>query len=140
MRARIKVISPNGFEIELETPEVESRQKMLEILPRFEDELLELGYSPISQPASQPAASVSDHSFAVDKITATVDGEKIYWRAKGGEFQKFGVIVYPEVLEAAGLGELNPLKPYTESGLVAYYAVKDDGVKPKKVVRFERGN
>lgn len=142
MKARIKVISPAGFQIEFETPEIEDRHKILSTLPLFEDELLEAGYKPItpeSAPAApaQPAPANGPASFLVDSITATVADGKAYWRVKGGEFQKWGVIVYDEVLRAAGLDELNPLKPYTEPGMVAYYSRKDDG-KPKKVTRLER--
>lgn len=145
MKARIKVQSPNGFEVEFETPEIESRHTLLEVWTRFEAELIEAGYEPVSDQASvsqvtasQPGAPANGQaSFLVDRITATVDDGKAYWRVKGGEFQKWGVIVYQEVLEAAGLGELNPLKPFSESGLIAYYSLKEDG-KPKKVTRLER--
>lgn len=147
MKAMIKVQSPAGFEITFETPEIENRHVLLEVLPRFEAELIEAGYEPVSvsqadmsQPgAPAPAQPVNggQASFLVDKITATVDDGKAYWRVKGGEFQKWGVIVYPEVLEAAGLGELNPLKPFSEPGMVAHYSLKEDG-KPKKVTKLER--
>lgn len=141
MRAIIKTKSPAGFEVEFDTETVGDRHVLLESIPRFEDELLEAGYVPMSVsiiPAqAAPATTSGPASFVVDKITATVDDGKAYWRVKGGEFQKWGVIVYQEVLEAAGLGELNPLKPFSEPGLVAYYSLKEDG-KPKKVTRLER--
>lgn len=143
MKAMIKVQSPAGFEITFETPEMENRHVLLEVLPRFETELIEAGYEPVSMSQSgtpaQPAPVNGQASFLVDKITATVDGEKglVYWRVKGGEFQKFGVVIYPEALETAGLGELNPLKPFSEPGMIAYYSVKEDG-KPKKVTWLER--
>lgn len=140
MKAKIKVISPNGFIVEFETPEVENRLKLMEILPRFETELIEAGYEPVvawRQPLPAESAAPPSTSFAVDKITATIDDGKVYWRVKGGEFQKFGVVVYPEVLEAAGLGGINPVQPFSEPGMVAYYSTKDNG-KPKKITRIER--
>jgi len=140
MKARISVVSPAGFCVEFETPELKDRHELLSVLPRFEDELLEAGYAPfiVNQPTpAAPPAAAGPASFAVDSITASVSDGKAYWRVKGGEYQKWGVIVYEEVLKAAGLADLNPLKPYSEPGLVAYYSLKDDG-KPKKVTRLER--
>lgn len=140
MKARISVISPAGFCVEFETPELKDRHELLSVLPRFEGELIEAGYAPLisSQPAAaSSAAPQGPAAFAVDSITASVSDGKAYWRVKGGEFQKWGVIVYEEVLKAAGLSELNPLKPYSEPGLIAYYSLKEDG-KPKKVTRLER--
>lgn len=142
MKAKIQTISPAGFSVTFETPELKDRHELLAALPGFEDELLEAGYTPAPAsatapaPAAQPAPS-TPASFLVDSITATVADGKAYWRVKGGEFQKWGVIVYEEVLKAAGLDNLNPLTPFTEPGLVAHYVRKDDG-KPKKVVRLER--
>jgi hypothetical protein len=141
MKATIKVKSPAGFVVEFTTPEIEDRHLLLQTLPLFEDELLEAGYTPVTAaaPAALPAAAplaapVDDvRSVPVSEITATVSDGKAYWRVKGGEFQKWGIIVYPEVLEAAGLTDLNPLKPFTETGWAAHYVTKEDG-KPKKVV------
>jgi hypothetical protein len=143
MKDRIRVLSPAGFIHEFETPEFKDRHELLAALPLFEDELLEAGYTPapaaaVAPPAPQPAPTANGSaSFLVDSITATVSDGKAFWRVKGGEFQKWGVIVYDEVLQAAGLGELNPLKPHSEPGMVAWYSLKPDG-KPKKVTRLER--
>ena len=145
MKAQMQVVSPNGFAITLETPEMENRHALLEALSRFEDELIEAGYVPVeTNRLASPGHSATPTStdlawFMVDSIAATVSDGKAYWRVKGGEFQKWGVIVYDEVLERAGLlAILNPLKPYSEPGMVAYYSLKENG-KPKKIVRFERG-
>ena len=143
MKAQMQVVSPNGFAITLETPELPDRHALLEALSRFEDELIEAGYAPVetnrpTAPAMAPQ-SAELTGFIVDSIAATVSDGKAYWRVKGGEFQKWGVIVYDEVLERSGLLTiLNPLKTYSEPGLVAYYSLKENG-KPKKIVRFERG-
>jgi hypothetical protein len=143
MKATIKVKSPAGFVVEFTTPEIEDRHLLLQTLPLFEDELLEAGYTPASggsMPAAGNTAPATPNvlSFPVGEITATVSDGKAYWRVKGAEFQKFGVIVYPEVLEAAGLTDLNPLQPFGEPGWVAQYVTKEDG-KPKKVVALLKG-
>jgi hypothetical protein len=147
MKATIVTKSPSGFIVTFETPLLDNRHVLLETLPRFEVELLEAGYEPVENPFEEmmvqsqpaPAAPVAGValSFPVDSITATVSDGKAYWRVKGGEFQKWGVIVYEEVLAAAGLSEINPLKPYSEPGMVAWYVTKEDG-KPKKVTKLER--
>lgn len=138
MKAIIKTIDPDGVAVNFETEEMKL-SKLLPLLGQVKAELVKAGYELIdSQPAqtvdSQPA---STPSFVVSRITATVEDGKAYWRVKGGEFQKWGVIVYPEVLEAAGLGELDPLKVFEEDGMVAQYCLKENG-KPKKVVRLSR--
>ncbi len=135
MKASIQVQSPAGFIVTLDIPEMENRHKLLEILPRFEEELIEAGYNPVGQ-APTPAHPSGRGSFAASSLTATVDNGKAYWRVKGGEFQKFGVAIYPEVLEAAGLADANPLKPVDLAGWTAHYVVNDKG-KPKKVVNLE---
>lgn len=145
MKAKIEALSPLGFIVQFETPDLNGRADLLESLTKFQAELSAAGWQPttpaaLPQPA-QPGPAQNGHAdlpcFLVDSITATVAEGKVSWRVKGGEFQKWGVVIYPEVLERAGLGELNPLKTFSEPGLVAYYSLKDDG-KPKKVIRLER--
>lgn len=76
--------------------------------------------------------------FNAETLTATVDNGKAYWKVKGGRFQKWGVAIYPEVLEAAGI-EADPLQPQSLAGWVAHYQTNDKG-NPKKVTRLERIN
>lgn len=142
MKATIKTIDPDGVAVDFETKEM-GLEALLNLVPQIKQALVEAGYELVDTYPAQtvnvtPAASAAP-TFAVEKIVATVDAEsgKIYWRVKGSEFQKFGVIIYPEILEAAGLADLNPLKPFTEPGWVAHYSLKENG-KPKKVLRLER--
>jgi hypothetical protein len=63
-------------------------------------------------PAEQPeAAERSGRSFEVERIQLAAGGDHPRWVVKGGNFKKFGVTCWPEVLQAAGLTELlDPLK------------------------------
>lgn len=140
MKATIKCLDPDGVAVNFETEEMKLAQ-LLPLIPQIKSELAKAGYELIdSHPAqtTEPAPAPAALTFPVDQITATVSDGKAYWRVKGGEFQKWGVIVYPEVIEAAGIGELNPLKPFTEAGWIASYTLKENG-KPKKVTRLMRG-
>lgn len=82
-------------------------------------------------------------TFMAEKLTANVTGGKTYWKVMGGRFAKYGVTVWPEVLNAAiangllpGDDELNPMREYDLAGLTACY-VENDG-KPQKVTRLIR--
>lgn len=90
--------------------------------------------NPAPAPAAQQKQPSAEQSFSATTISATVSEGKTTWRVKGGQFEKFGVICYPEVLRAAQL-ELDPTQVYSLNGWTAYYAVKDDG-KPQKVTRL----
>lgn len=99
-----------------------------------------------------PAAASPDYvapgrtgagSFTVDSIQLASGGEHPRWVVKGGNFKRFGVTCWPEVLEAAGiLDKLDPLKENTPSGnWTAHYQEKtgeDGNPKPDKVLRLER--
>lgn len=99
------------------------------------------GYTPASStpPGDCRMAEQSQAAgqFAAESLTATVDDGKAYWKVKGGSYQKFGVIVWPEVLEAAGfdVDNLNPLKPVDLTGWTAVYSVKENG-QPQKVIKL----
>ncbi len=140
MRAKIEVTTPNGFTVTLETPEFEDRHKLLDVLPKFEAELLELGYNPVKPIAATPAAPFGDDmgSFPADTLVGEVLDGQAYWKIKGGPYKKFGVRVWDEVLEEVGITpeELNPLNQINLSGWLAYYQVENG--KPKKVVKLQR--
>lgn len=76
-------------------------------------------------------------SFNCTSLGATVNDGKAYWKVKGGKFEKFGVTVWPEVLEAAGFIDLDPMQTYSLTGYVATYSAKDDG-KPDKVTAINQ--
>lgn len=72
-------------------------------------------------------------TFQAQTLVGSVNEGKVYWKVKGAQFTKFGVAVWPEVLEAAGFLELDPLETYDLSGFIATYVKKDDG-KIDKVI------
>jgi hypothetical protein len=142
MKAIIRTLDPDGVAVDFQTEEMKLQQ-LIALLPQVKEHLAAAGYELIdSHPAqvveAAPPAAASQPTFMVEKIVATVDAEagKTYWRVKGAEFQKFGVIIYPEVLEAAGL-KLDPLKVFSEAGWMAVYSLKENGT-PKKVTRLYR--
>ena len=104
--------------------------------------LEEHGYQPAEE-ATGRAVEVQNMpeigTFPAQELSATVNDGKAYWKVKGDRFQKFGVTVWPEVLEAAGfeVETLNPLKPVDLTGWMATYVVKENGM-PQKIVRLEQ--
>jgi hypothetical protein len=85
------------------------------------------------QPQTETATALT---FMAESLTAQVQDGKTFWRIKGGRFSKFGVAVYPEVLDKCGFAGLNPLQEggYNMAGWTAEYIEKDG--KPNKVVRL----
>ena len=104
--------------------------------------------APVSQPA-KPANPLAvkeqvegvgayDGVFDASELVGTMAGGKTYWKVKGGQFTKFGVTVWPEVLKDAGLAtDLDPMQVYSLQGYKAFYVTKDEG-KPDKVVKLEK--
>ena len=150
--ATVKVKDPNGFEFLLTT----RAHKMSDVLDQaafMRDWLMKHEWRPAdgyTQPApgrqaQQPTNGNGNGdygmSFPAEDLTASMHEGKLYWKIKGGRFQKYGVTVWPEVLEAAGwvLEELekNPLEKRNLSGWVAHYVLNDKG-NPDKVVELTR--
>jgi hypothetical protein len=75
-------------------------------------------------------------TFESSQLAGSVHNGKTYWKVKGGRFSKFGVTVWPEVLEQIGIktGSLDPRQAYDLDNYVCEYVEKDG--KPDKVVRF----
>lgn len=76
-------------------------------------------------------------TFQAKTLVASVTEGTAYWKVKGGQFTKFGVMIWPEILEAAGFHDLNPLETYELNGFTAVYTKKDDG-KIDKVTSLVR--
>lgn len=98
--------------------------------------------NPSTSSGQAPSASASQ-SFEVESIKLAAGGEHPRWVVKGGNFLKYGVTCWPEVLEAAGIADkLDPLKDNTPSGRwIAHYSERqnDEGRwAPDKVLRLER--
>jgi hypothetical protein len=84
-------------------------------------------------PLAAPADSEVMDSFSAETLVANVNEGKAYWKVQGGPFTKFGVTIWPEVLNEAGFDcdQLDSTQTYSLAGHTATYT-KVDG-KPKKV-------
>lgn len=80
-----------------------------------------------------------DMPFEVENIKLASGGDHPRWVVQGGNFTKFGITCWPEVLEKAGIMEhLDPLNDNKPKGKwMAHYVNKPDG-KPDKVILLER--
>lgn len=94
-----------------------------------------------------PAVSTSSNqlpsdalTFKAETLTKSTDGDKTYYKVKevkGGQFSRYGVTVWPEVLVAAGF-DLDTLTGETSlAGYIAHYILPDNG-KPAKVIGLEQ--
>ncbi len=84
------------------------------------------------------ATQGEEDSFSAETLVANVNEGRAYWKVQGGPFSKFGVTIWPEVLNEAGFDcdQLDPTQTYSLSGHTATY-MKVDG-KPKKVTRLAK--
>lgn len=90
--------------------------------------------SAADEPRNQPLPS--DGGIPITAIVHGFDKGKHQVKVKGGEFQQFGVPIYKEALEAAGLTEDSyPVGEHKVSGWM-WVHFKPDG-KPKKVLKLE---
>lgn len=158
-----KVISPNGFEW-LMTIRNGKLTEMVKDVDKLEKWLMENNWQPAGNyraPAPPQAPPPTDYaereaelnphrtpppvagsgqpggdslSFPAETLVATMHQGKTYWKVQGGQFSKYGVTIWPEVLTAAGffLEDLNPAETYDLRGHTAYYELTDEG-KPSKV-------
>lgn len=93
---------------------------------------------------ARPSAPLGDdaepYSFpATTLLAGSIKNGKVFWKIKGGRWEKWGVTVYPEILAAAGFDVegLDASKEYSLNGFTAYFLAKADGT-PIKVTRLER--
>lgn len=90
---------------------------------------------PAAHTAAQPAHPANgEQTYACTELAATITNGRTLWRVKGGSFGQYGVTVWPEVLEAAGLTDLEPEKAYDLQGWQATWIADAQG--RKKVVRL----
>lgn len=94
-------------------------------------------YEPIPQAPQTPKAP-EEFSFTTVKLYCTLTDGKMYFKVAGGQYVKYGVTVWPEVLDGVGIkwGELQA-KPYDFPGYKAVY-VKNAKGSPQKVIRLEK--
>lgn len=133
----VRAISPDGWPVDFQIdPGQTKTEEAINLLEKY-------GFTAAS---TAPAASGQSNggspmtiNVPAESLVALVNDGKAYWKVKGGEYQKFGVSIWPEVLESCGfdVDNLNPLKPVNLRGWTAVCAVKEDG-KAKKVLRLEK--
>ena len=92
---------------------------------------------PPAQPERVPDEEQGTQTFDAELLIGSTSGDKVYWKVQGGQFSKYGVTIWPEVLEAAGITNLDPAQTYNLAGYTAYYVLKDTG-KPDKVVNLAK--
>jgi hypothetical protein len=96
-------------------------------------------------PAKRSNGNGNGHSngdtlqFEADELTVSINSGKTYYKVMGGRFKKFGVTIWPEALQDAGIDvdEIG-VNGLDLSGFTAYYIEKEDGSGPQKVVRLEQ--
>lgn len=74
-------------------------------------------------------------SFAATEMGCETKNGKAFWKVKGGQWTKFGIIAWPEVLADAGLAPVVAKAPYNMTGWTAHYINKPDG-KPDKIIKL----
>ncbi len=77
-------------------------------------------------------------AFDAEKLVPNVNDGTIYWKVKGGNFRKWGVTIWPEVLQKAGLNpdDLDPINGHDLDGWVAVYIIDPEKGHPKKIVEL----
>lgn len=89
---------------------------------------------PLATGTPPPQAGQGPLTFSAEKLEATMNAGKTYWKVKGGKFSQYGVTIWPEVLTEAGFNPdaLDPSQVYNIAGYSALYELNDKG-KPGKV-------
>lgn len=134
----IRAISPDGWPVDFQIAPETKTTEAFAFLEKY-------GYRPAADapaewgPGPEHGGSPTTIELPADSLVALVTDGKAYWKVKAGEYQKFGISIWPETLEAAGfdVDDLNPLKPVDLRGWTAVCALKEDG-KAKKVIRLEK--
>ncbi len=94
---------------------------------------------PAAKSAPQPAQAQL-LEFAAETLEGSMNKGKVYWKVKGGQYNKYGVTVWPEVLATAfDPTTLDPATIYNMKGYTARYqmGLNDKGVPvPEKVVEL----
>ncbi|MCW5873806.1 MAG: hypothetical protein KIS88_04095 [Anaerolineales bacterium] len=148
-------LSPNGSkdQFTLRQSDEQSDKEFILRVKNFTKLLEEQGWAPWEAAAGhepggpQPAngsGSAAQKAFELESIQLAAGGEHPRWVVKGGNFKKFGVTCWPEVLEAAGIVEkLDPMKENKPKGrwLARYVERENDEGRlvPDKVVELVPG-
>lgn len=106
--------------------------------------VLEPTYVPIETPEVKTGVvATQNDTFDAVNLAVTITNGKKYFHVKGGAWMKFGVVVWDEVLAAAGISAAKLKGPdevpegYDLKGYKATFTRKADG-KPNKVIKLEK--
>lgn len=96
-----------------------------------------------SAPVTEEDTEQTETCDATELFANTSEG-KVYWKVRCGRWQQYGVTVWPEVLEAAGLTDLDPGNTYDLNGwdakVLLVVSSKTGNLTPKKVVSLSNSD
>lgn len=93
--------------------------------------------SPKITPDYEPEDGERTSQLVFDRIAMEQKGSERYYKVKGGDYAKFGLRVWPEVLAKGGIDPAKLTEAETFVSGVASFLVKADG-KPGKVVSIRK--
>ena len=131
--ATVKIVSPAGFDWML-TARDTTVSGLMDKIAFLEDYLVERGWgAAIGQQGGQASGS---KSFTAESLSVSVQEGQAYFKVKGGQFTKYGVNIWPEVMEQSGFNmeEINPMEPPNIAGMVAHYSEWDHEGKTRRKV------
>lgn len=132
--ATLTAVTPDGYPVTIPFT-LDEGERITDAVARLTGQLSRGGWEP---PQQAEAAAESGGSFPAERMVCTVDKGQAYWKVIGGEFQKFGLSIWPEAMIASGLDPeaMNPMKPVDLTGWTAHFVTKNG--KAKKVIRLEK--
>lgn len=136
-RVTIHTVNSDGWKIDFELKPGQQPKTAIDWLSSngYQPAPIEAAATAVSTPYNPADTAV--HTFAAEQMIATVADGNVYWKIKGGQYQKFGVSIWPEALEASGFDpeNMNPMKPIDLTGKTAHFTVKENG-QPRKVIKL----
>lgn len=75
-------------------------------------------------------------TFKPEILVASVTEGKVYWKVKGGHWSKYGVSIWPEVLDAAQLTDLDPTQQYSLTHFKTAVYINNEKGQPSKVLQL----
>ena len=76
-------------------------------------------------------------SFVAERLSVKMEDGKYFYKVMGGQFNQWGISVWPEVLEACRINVTDPASPPSINGWTAEYTeIQKDGKTRRKVTRL----
>lgn len=125
----------DGFPIAV-TVELEEGDTVRSAMNKIKQMFERAKFVPPTANHQQPAATEA-LTFIAQNLSTTFDEGKQYFKVRGAQFSKFGVAIYPEMLQAAGIDpdSIDPREPLDLAGWTAFYVLNENG-KPRKVTKL----